>query len=300
MSSWAWYAKISAMPSEIRKLKNEEFPPSLFEIPQPPKDLYIEGVLPDEEFIFLTVVGSRKFSAYGKEACEKIISGLRGEKVVIVSGLALGIDTIAHKAALSVGVTTIGVPGSGLNRKVLHPHSNKNLADEIVRCGGALLSELPPLYPAGVHTFPARNRIMAGMSRAILVIEAQDKSGTLITARLATEYNKDLLAVPGSIFSLNSNGTNRLIRQGATPISSSDDLLEALSLEKKNGQMELDLTSLSENEIKILELLSVEAMTRDELIRVSEIKTSEINIVLSMMEINGLIKELGGKIQREI
>ncbi|MDO8493495.1 MAG: DNA-processing protein DprA [bacterium] len=288
------------MQGQIRKLNKEEFPASLFEIPQPPKELYLEGVLPDEEFIFLTVVGSRKFSTYGKEACEKIIAGLRGEKVVIVSGLALGIDSIAHKAALQAGITTIGVPGSGLDRKVLHPHSNKDLADEIVRSGGALLSELPPLMPAGTHTFPARNRIMAGMSRAILVIEAQNKSGTLITARLATEYNKDLFAVPGSIFSLNSNGTNRLIKQGATPISSSDDLLEALSLARKDGQQELDLTTLSENEIKVMKLLSVEAMTRDDLIRESEIKTSEINVVLSMMEIKGLIKELGGKIQREL
>lgn len=291
---------MAKMKSQIRKLRPEEFPPSLFEIPQPPKELYLEGVLPDEEFIFLTVVGSRKFSNYGKEACEKIIAGLRGEKIVIVSGLALGMDTIAHKSALQAGLTTIAVPGSGLDRKAIHPRSNINLADEIVRSGGALLSEYPPMMPAGLHTFPERNRIMAGMSRAVLIIEAQDKSGTLITARLATEYNKDLLAVPGSIFSLNSNGTNRLIKQGATPISSSDDLLEALSLQKKDGQKELDLESLSENELKIMELLSVEAMTRDELIRESEIQTSALNIILSMMEIKGLIKEVGGKIQREI
>lgn len=288
------------MSDKIRRLKKEEFPHSLFEIPEPPKDLYIEGVLPDEDFIFLTVVGSRKYSTYGKEACEKIISGLQGEKVVIVSGLALGIDSIAHKAALQARITTIGVPGSGLDRKVLHPHSNRGLADEIVRAGGALLSELPPLYPAGTHTFPARNRIMAGISRAVLVIEAQNRSGTLITARLATEYNKDLLAVPGSIFSLNSGGTNKLIKQGATPISSSDDLLEALSLTRKDDQQELDLATLSKNERKVMELLSVEAINRDDLVRKSGIKTSELNTILSMMEIKGLVKELGGKIQREI
>lgn len=285
--------------SIIRKLKEEEFPPSLLEIPQPPKELYIEGVLPDDEFIFLTVVGSRKYSKYGEEACQKIISGLRGEKIVIVSGLALGIDSIAHKAALDAGITTIAVPGSGLDRRVIHPHSNAGLADEIVRCGGTLLSELEPLQPAGIHTFPARNRIMAGMSKAVLIIEAQDKSGTLITAKLAVEYNKDLLAVPGSIFSLNSNGTNRLIHQGATPVSSSNDLLEALGLARKDGGREIDLNSLSPNEIKIMELLSIEAMARDELIRESGIKASEINVILSMMEIKEFIKELGGKIQRE-
>ena len=286
--------------SKIRKLKREEFPSQLLEIPQPPKELYIEGDLPGADYIFLTVVGSRKFSQYGKEACEKIITGLRGEKVVIISGLALGIDTIAHKAALDAGVPTIAVPGSGLDRKVLHPHSNKNLADEIVRCGGALLSELEPTMPAGIHTFPERNRIMAGLSKAILVIEAQERSGTTITARLATEYNRDLLAVPGSIFSLNSGGTNRLIKQGATPISSTDDLLEALGLSRKDNKNQIDISELSPHEIKILELLSIQAMTKDDLVRSASISPSEINVILSIMEIKRLIRESCGKIEREI
>ncbi len=290
------------MPNKIKKLAPEEFPPQLLEIPQPPKELYLEGVLPPEDFIWLTVVGSRKFSTYGKEACEKIIAGLRGERIAIVSGLALGIDSIAHQAALDARLITVAVPGSGLGRKVLHPHSNKDLADEIVRCGGALLSELEPEEPAGIHTFPERNRIMAGLSRAVLVIEAQDRSGTLITARLATEYNRDLLAVPGSIFSLNSNGTNRLIKQGATAVSSADDVREALGIQRKNaGQaVEIDLDSLSESERKILEILSIESLTKDDLIRQTKIKASEINIILSMMEIKGLVKELAGKIQRNI
>ncbi|MBI3631939.1 MAG: DNA-protecting protein DprA [Candidatus Vogelbacteria bacterium] len=286
------------MPNQIYIIKPSKFPRALLEIPRPPKELYIEGTIPDESYIFLTVVGSRKFSTYGKEVCEKLISGLQGEKVAIVSGLALGIDTIAHKSALDAGLKTVAVPGSGLDRKVLHPHTNKSLADEIVRCGGALLSELEPLQPAGIHTFPERNRIMAGLAKAILVIEAQERSGTIITARLATEYNRDLLAVPGSIMSLNSRGTNRLIKNGATPISSCDDLREALGLITKNNGKNLDLRELSVNEIKILELLSIEALTKDDLIRESEISTSEINVILSMMEIKGLIKELGGKIQR--
>jgi DNA processing protein len=220
--------------------------------------------------------------------------------VAIISGLALGIDTIAHKSALDAGLITIAVPGSGLDRKVLHPHTNKTLADEIVRCGGALLSELPPLMPAGTHTFPQRNRIMAGLSKAILLIEAQERSGTTITARLATEYNRDLLAVPGSITSLNSQGTNRLIKQGATPITSSDDLREALGLKTINENRDLDLSELSEGEIKILEMLSVEPMVKDELIRESGISASEINTTLTMMEIKGLIKETAGKIARAI
>ncbi len=132
------------MQSVIRKLKPEEFPPSLFEIPQPPKELYLEGVWPGKDFIYLTIVGSRKFSNYGREACEKIVAGLRGKKIVVVSGLAIGIDSIAHRAALNAGLITIGVPGSGLDRKVLHPRSNLGLANEIVKSGGVLLSEFSP------------------------------------------------------------------------------------------------------------------------------------------------------------
>ncbi len=154
--------------------------------------------------------------------------------------------------------------------------------------------------PAGLHTFPQRNRIMAGLSQAILIIEAEDRSGTLITARLATEYNKDLLAVPGSIFSLNSSGTNRLIKQGATPVSGSNDVLEALGFEKDTELKNFNLDSLSGSELKIMKIISIEALTKDELIRQTGIKTNEINTILSMMEIRGLIKELGGKIQREI
>ena len=291
------------MKNEIRKLSKEEFPLKLFEIPEPPEELYIEGVLPDEdEYKFLTVVGSRKFSSYGKEACEKLIAGLEGQKIIIISGLALGTDTNAHESALKAKLKTIAIPGSGLSRKVIHPHSNKILADKIVYAGGALLSELEPEMPAGLHTFPRRNRIMAGIADAILVIEARERSGTTITARLATEYNRELLAVPGSIFSSGSVGTNRLIRQGATPINKSEDILEALNIAlPENGQARLDLvySELSPNERKIIEILSIEAISRDELSRALQIKISELNMLITLMEIKGLIKELGGKIQLE-
>jgi DNA processing protein len=128
----------------ITKLKPENFPKSLMEIPQPPKELYMRGVLPPEDYIYLAVVGSRKYTSYGKDACEKLIQGLKGYPIVIVSGLALGIDSIAHKAALSAGLITLAMPGSGLDNKVLYPRSNANLADDIIRNGGCILSELPP------------------------------------------------------------------------------------------------------------------------------------------------------------
>lgn len=285
---------------EFRKLKEDEFPNPLFEIPQPPKQLYVEGELPDpDEYIYLTVVGSRKFSSYGKEACEKIISELQGYNIVIVSGLAHGIDAIAHKAAMKAGLKTIGVPGSGLDRKVLYPSLNRKIADEIVASGGALLSEFDPMQAATLYTFPQRNRIMAGLAKAILVIEAGDKSGTLITARLATEYNRDLLVVPGSIFSPNAIGSNKMINLGATPVSSGEEVLKALGINVETKQKALDLKdpTLSENERKILEILSIEPIPRDELLHELGIPINEANTLLSVMEIKGLIVESLGELR---
>ncbi|HEY9583012.1 MAG TPA: DNA-processing protein DprA [Candidatus Paceibacterota bacterium] len=269
----------------------------LLEIPEPPEQLYIEGALPTPETILLAVVGSRRYSQYGKEVCEKLIEGLRGQPISIISGLAVGMDTIAHKTALDAGLHTISFPGSGLDRSVLHPHSNRKLADEIVESGGALISEYDPTYPAGVHTFPRRNRLMAGLAKAVLVIEAGEKSGTRITARLATEYNRDVLAVPGSIFSMQSQGTNSLIKLGATPITSSNDILTALGLQvDEYGQRELNLDSLTEIERKIVELLMIEPLERDAILRGLDVGVSQANTALATLEIKGVITESLGEV----
>ena len=213
------------MSYQIRELSKNEFPASLLEIPQPPKKLYVAGELPPEGSILLAVVGSRKYTSYGADACEKIIEGLSGYPIVIVSGLALGIDALAHKAALKAGLKTLAVPGSGIDSKVIYPRTNLSLAEEIVEKGGCLLSEYEPDFQASTWSFPARNRIMAGLSRAILVIEAGERSGTLITARLATEYNRDVYVIPNGIFSPGSQGSNKLLKQGAYPITESSDIL---------------------------------------------------------------------------
>jgi len=208
----------------------------LSEIPRPPKELYCEGELLDfNEYKYLTVVGSRKFSRYGRDVCEALIAGLKGYNVVIVSGLALGIDAIAHQAALDAGLKTIAVPGSGLDRSVLHPRTNHRLADDIIKSGGALLSEFEPTYPAGLHTFPKRNRIMVGMSHAVLLIEAAERSGTLITARMATDYNRELLAVPHDITRVTAQGVNQFLKLGATPVTESADILRALGIDPSVG-----------------------------------------------------------------
>ncbi len=287
------------MEKNIRELTEEEFPSQLFEIPQPPKKLFVQGVLPDKNAVLLTVVGSRKYSNYGKEVCEKLISGLSGHNITIVSGLAIGIDTIAHNSALKAGLQTIAVPGSGLEEKVLYPRTNYLLARKIIENGGALLSEFEPDFRATVWSFPQRNRIMAGLSKAILVIEAEQKSGTLITARMAVDYNRDVLTVPGSISSKTSYGTNSLLRQGATPVTSSEDILEALGFEAEDAtpkQKELEFKNCSPAEKKVLNILYRGPLTRDELIRALEISTAESNILLCAMELKGLIKETGGKI----
>lgn len=297
---------------KITELEKGEFPSSLAEIPQPPKKLFIAGdvsALYDEK-ILLTVVGSRKYTNYGQEVCERLIAGLSGYDITIVSGLAIGIDTVAHKAALNTGLQTVAVPGSGLGDNVLYPRMNRLLAKKIVKSGGALLSEFKPDFKATVWSFPQRNRIMAGLAQATLVIEAVAKSGTLITARLALDYNKDVFTVPGSIFSSNSIGTNMLMRQGAMPVTSSKDILNELGFdavsEDERGagvagasgttspQQKLNLANCSPDEKRTLEILSHEPLARDELIHKLNIPISKVNILLSAMEIKGLIKESGG------
>ncbi len=284
---------------DIYKLKPEQYPKALLEIPQPPKTLYIRGKLPPYDMIYLAVVGSRKYTSYGKDICEKLISGLKGYPIVIVSGLAIGIDTIAHKTALNTGLTTISFPGSGLDNSVLFPRVNVKLAQEIVDSGGCLISEQIPSFIATLYSFPQRNRLMAGISRAVLIIEAEEKSGTLITARLALDYNRDVLAVPGSAFSSNSNGTNWLIKQGATPVTSSEDVLTALgfNIEKKELTDAEKYADCGKDEMKIINLLR-EPMERNDLIRELGINIGEANALLSIMELKELIKEELGEIRK--
>ena len=282
----------------IQKLPKNKFPKALLELPQPPEELWIIGELPDENLIYLCVVGSRKFTSYGREACEKIIAGLKGYPIVIVSGFAMGIDTIAHKKAMQMGLKTVVFPGSGLSSEAMYPKTNIKLMNEVVENGGCLISEFDPDFKATQWSFPMRNRLMAGISKATLIIEAEERSGTLITARLTTEYNRDLLVVPGSIFSSNSKGTNRLLRQGATPVTCAEDVLEALGFEiEKDARKQAALfEDLSPEEKKVVDLLR-EPMPRDDLIRAMKHPIPTANAILSVMEIKDLIKEELGEIR---
>lgn len=284
---------------EIRSLKPADFPLQLRSIPDPPKKLSICGNLPDwREYHYLTVVGSREYSDYGQKITEYLINGLRGYPIAIVSGLARGIDAIAHRAALDVGLPTIALPGSGLSPKVIYPARHLDLASRISQ-NGCLLSEFELEEPAYPYNFPKRNRLMAAMSQAVLIIEAEKISGTSITARLALDYNRDVLAVPGSIFSSRSHGPNYLIKQGATPILSAGDILEALGIEDcsklnpadQNGRINMSLfvnVDLNEDEQDILNLLS-SPRTRTELENSLPGNPAKLSRTLVSLELKSLI-----------
>lgn len=275
----------------VRKLSPSEFPPLLAEIPQPPVTMWAIGNLPPPDLKLLAVVGSRKYTTYGKQVVEHLISGLAGYPVGIISGLALGIDSLAHEAALVHGLYTMTVPGSGLDESVIYPATHKRLARRIVESGGGLLSEFEPTLKAAKWTFTQRNRIMAGMCHATLLIEAAEASGTLITARMATDYNRELLVVPGSIFSKTSAGTHQFLKLGATPVTDAIDILYALGI-KPHETTTLSLPELSPLETKIITLLH-EPTDRDTLIRELGLPAHEVNILLMQMEFHGYITTFG-------
>jgi DNA processing protein len=282
------------MDSALSRLGPADFPPLLSEIPDPPKQLCVRGRLPPYDHTWLAVVGSRSLTPYGRQAITHLIEGLRGYPIAIISGLAYGADAEAHKAALSAGLPTVAVPGSGLDWDVLYPRAHVSLAREIVERGGALLSEFDPDFKATDYSFPQRNRIMAGLCRATLVIEAKEKSGSLITARLATDYNRDLLVVPGSIFSAESKGTHQFLRLGATAVTSPEDILDALDIAPR--ERTTTHGDLSQDEERVFELLA-SPRPREELIEALDLDISSANILLSTMEIKGLIVEELGSVR---
>lgn len=282
------------MSFELKQLPHEKLPTLLRELPDPPEKMFLRGKLPDESYTLLSVIGSRHHSSYGKSACEELLRGLAGYKIAIVSGLALGIDSVAHRCALDAGLPAIALPGSGLNKDVIYPSSHKGLADQIVNSGGALLSEFEPDFKATPYCFPQRNRLIAGISQVTLVIEAAQRSGALMTARLAGEYGRDVAAVPGSIFSKTSTGTNRLISAGAASITSPDDILETLGIDKED-KTKTNYEQLNEKELAVAKILT-EPLPRDELIAYLNTNATEANVLLSSMELKGLIEEKMGKI----
>ncbi len=278
---------------------SDDYPQNLKAIYDPPLLLYIRGDIVETDIIAMAVVGSRGSSNYGKVQSERISCALSQIGFTIISGLARGIDSAAHRGALKAKGRTIAILGSGLGN--IYPRENKDLAEKIVE-NGALISELPITTPPDTRNFPARNRIISGLSLGVLVVEAALKSGSLITAKWALEHGKEVFAMPGPVDSAYSRGTHRLIKDGAKLVEGTDDIIEELgtlseSLKTRNGVEVKDLRSLRLNgqEAKIYSVLSSFPLTIDEVIIASKLPASVVASTLMILEIKKAVKQLSGK-----
>jgi DNA processing protein len=275
--------------------KSKQYPKLLLQIADPPKQLYCRGNLALLNTECFAVVGTRSFTAYGREATRGIVPGL-ARHFTIVSGLALGIDGIAHRATLDSGGKTIAVIGSGIN--LITPETNIRLGQDILKNDGLIISEHPGKKPANKGSFPERNRIISGLSKGTLIIEADEKSGSLITARLAGEQNRDVFAVPGSIFSSKAMGPHKLIRAGAKLVASSQDILDEYSFLPLGKRPTLSTDDPIHS--AILAILETHGpLAIDAIIEHSEKSAPEIMAALSVLEIKGIVSQMAGGIFRK-
>lgn len=321
---------------QITRLTFNQYPLLLRQIYNPPKFLDIAGApIPSDDHKFLCVVGARQYTKYGEDVCRYLIKGLHGYPIVIVSGLAIGIDSIAHEQAMASGLHTISIPGSGLDEASIYPASHFNLAKRIISSGNTLLSPFEPSQHSTLWTFPARNRVMAGMSHATLVIEGRVGSGTLITAKHAVEFNRDVMIVPGSIFSETSYGPHTLHLDGAIPVANPREILVNLGLEKPeeppipkkkrpwnnlrqsktisteitntqptistiskfdSNQNSEKLDLLPEEEL-LMTFLRESPQTNSSLIDLSKLSPIKLSIILSQLEFKELIENIDGTIR---
>jgi DNA processing protein len=272
---------------------DKEYPKLLREIHDCPAVLYIKGSLKALQNPSIAVVGSRKYSSYGAKVAYSLAKECSQNGLTVISGLALGIDAFAHQAAVDSGGITIGVLGCGLDQ--IYPASNFQLSQRILEMHGAIISEFPIGTPPMKQNFPARNRIVAGMSMGTLVIEAAESSGALITAYQALDYGRDVFAVPGNIDSPMSVGTNSLIKKGAIPVSCITDILEAMAIEEKsNIQKSIEILPETENEKKLYEILSTGEKSVDQIVEKSKLNVIALNTLFTIMEMKGLIQNIGG------
>ena len=282
--------------ARVLTIMDDDYPELLRSIYDPPLVLFVRGALP-WELPCAGVVGSRKHSTYGRQAVEAIIPPLVAGGVVVVSGLARGIDTQAHRITLRHGGTTVAVLGSGIDH--IYPHENRTLAETIVAEGGAVISEYPPGTPPQKHFFPARNRIISGLCKAVIIIEGDRKSGSLITAEHAMEQGRDVLAVPGSIFSDQSRGPNWLISQGATPLIDPGVALESMGITLRSTSTlskSSSVTDLAPSGMLLLDCLNEEPRDVDYLVNISKLSVGEVLAQLTELEMVQLVERLpGGK-----
>jgi len=279
----------------VVRLVDDSYPRLLREVSAPPPVLYVRGVLRPEDDLAIGVVGTRRVSAYGRQVTEQLATGLASQGVTIVSGLARGVDTVAHNAALAAGGRTIAVQGCGPD--LVYPPENAKLAARIVEeWGGAIITEYAPGVQPEAGNFPARNRIISGLSRAVLVTEAPGDSGALITARFAGEQGRDVMAVPGNVTNRGSAGANRLIQDGAKLVMEVADVLAELNPHMAPQQRELrELLPADDVEAKLVTLLRAagDAQHIDDLCRASGLPTAQVSGALVMLELKGLARLVG-------
>ena len=274
-------------------LDHQFYPPLLRHIFDPPPLLYVLGNIEVLTNDCIAVVGTRAYTEYGKRCAQDLTRTIGRGGLSIVSGLAVGIDSIAHLAALEEHVPTIGVLAGGLLEHRWYPPQNKKLAKRILDEGGVLISEQAPDVRAQTFTFPKRNRIISGMSKGVLVVEGDIKSGTMVTAQCAIDQNRDVFAVPGSIYAKKSQGTNYLIQKGAHVVTKGEDVLEVYDIYLESTQ----ISAANEQESAILNLLKAMAedvgLTQDQIIRHSGLDAATATATLMVMEVNKKVRNLG-------
>jgi DNA processing protein len=284
--------KIIAQGIKILTWADELYPPRLKEIEQPPSVLYVRGELLPEDHFAVAIVGTRKVTPYGRQVTEELSAFLAANRVTVISGLARGVDAVAHSAAIKAGGRTMAVLGSSVDR--IYPPENRALAEQMMT-RGALISDYPVGTAPDASNFPPRNRIISGLSLAVVVVEAGETSGALITAEFAAEQGREIFSVPGSILAPQSKGTNKLIQNGALPLLTPQDLMQALNLTRVGAQKSArKILPADEVEAQLMNTLGDEPMHVDEIRNQTGLPVEKVSATLVMMELKGMVRQVGG------
>lgn len=288
----ALYEEVQQSGVQVITWEDEGYPRRLREIDQSPPILYLRGYITLEDEWAVAIIGTRRVTGYGRQVTSEIASFLARNGITVVSGLARGIDGLAHQAALNAGGRTIAVLGCGVDR--IYPPEHRSLTESIIE-KGAIISDYPPGTPPEGVNFPPRNRIISGLSLATVVVEAGDSSGALITSTFAVEQGRDVFAVPGNIYAVQSRGTNRLIQQGARPLLKASEILDVLNLQQIQEHRAMrSILPANEAEEKLLRVIGKEPLHVDEIRIQSGLPIAEVSSTLTLMELKGMVNQVGG------
>jgi DNA processing protein len=286
------WEKIESQGIKLLTWQDESYPGRLREIDQPPPVLYIRGEYLQDDLFAVAIVGTRRVTPYGRQITEEISSFLAANGITVISGLARGVDAIAHQSTLKAGGRTIAVLGSGVDK--IYPPEHRGLAEQMME-RGAIISDYAPGTPPDASNFPPRNRIISGLSLAVVVVEAGETSGALITAEFAAEQGREVFAVPGSILAPQSKGTNKLIQRGALPLLGINDLMQALDLTRVGEQKAArKVIPADETEARLMNVLGSEPLHVDEIRNQTELPIEKVSATLALMELKGMVRQVGG------